>query len=460
MSNYFDDDDAFWDGPSADPDRTSQIERSAAVRRPHPRHTASWTRRAADQLDDGSSMWIEPSSLIADRLGPLGSVDPRVLSIGAVALAVCSPFHCSAPSATAATATNCGRSTSNDHDGLHRRHTDHHAADVVVVTAAVDPDFSGDTDDGGRQRHRSRRAARPRKARRARKSTAPQRKRSAHRPTAPTSTPPPRATTGCASPKAAGRRSTPCSMSTRRPPRPRSTRQHGLPARRRGGPGRLRRARRRPNHPEGTPRGRRRSPKRGQRVRVGRRRLLVAHRRCRRARPRRAARAQRRHAGHAVVPGLGGVPAGWGERAGRTDQGRTDDRRTDDCRTATTEPPTTAAPATTDAPATTAEQDHDGAAGTAPPAEIEQIIRDVWPDDLEEQALRIAWRESGYNPAGAELLLLGAVPDLLRRPRRLARRDRASTRSRTSTIRTPTPPPPTPCTSGPAVGAPGRRPSD
>jgi hypothetical protein len=36
----------------------------------------------------------------------------------------------------------------------------------------------------------------------------------------------------------------------------------------------------------------------------------------------------------------------------------------------------------------------------APPApgEIEQIIRDVWPDDLEEQALRIAWRESSYNP--------------------------------------------------------------
>ena len=22
----------------------------------------------------------------------------------------------------------------------------------------------------------------------------------------------------------------------------------------------------------------------------------------------------------------------------------------------------------------------------------------MWPDDLEEQALRIAWRESGYNP--------------------------------------------------------------
>ena len=33
-----------------------------------------------------------------------------------------------------------------------------------------------------------------------------------------------------------------------------------------------------------------------------------------------------------------------------------------------------------------------------PPSEIEQIIRDVWPDDLEERALRVAWRESNYNP--------------------------------------------------------------
>ncbi|MCC6227368.1 MAG: transglycosylase SLT domain-containing protein [Microthrixaceae bacterium] len=26
------------------------------------------------------------------------------------------------------------------------------------------------------------------------------------------------------------------------------------------------------------------------------------------------------------------------------------------------------------------------------------MIRDIWPDDLEEQALRIAWRESGFRP--------------------------------------------------------------
>ena len=61
----------------------------------------------------------------------------------------------------------------------------------------------------------------------------------------------------------------------------------------------------------------------------------------------------------------------------------------------TTEPPTTVAattpPATTEAPTTVP---------AAPPApgEIEQIIRTAWPDDLEEQALRIAWRESNFDP--------------------------------------------------------------
>jgi hypothetical protein len=82
----------------------------------------------------------------------------------------------------------------------------------------------------------------------------------------------------------------------------------------------------------------------------------------------------------------------------------------------TTAPPTTqpaataaptTAPATTDAPATTAPPataapttEESTTVPPAPPApgEIEQIIRDVWPDELEEQALRIAWRESNYNP--------------------------------------------------------------
>ena len=63
----------------------------------------------------------------------------------------------------------------------------------------------------------------------------------------------------------------------------------------------------------------------------------------------------------------------------------------------TVETPAPTAPATTEPPATT-EAPTTVPPAPPPPAEIEQIIRDVWPDDLEEQALRIAWRESGYNP--------------------------------------------------------------
>ncbi len=36
---------------------------------------------------------------------------------------------------------------------------------------------------------------------------------------------------------------------------------------------------------------------------------------------------------------------------------------------------------------------------TRPPADdIEAIIRHVWPDDLEERALRLAWKESSWRP--------------------------------------------------------------
>ena len=35
---------------------------------------------------------------------------------------------------------------------------------------------------------------------------------------------------------------------------------------------------------------------------------------------------------------------------------------------------------------------------TAGPAEVEAIIRSVWPDELEDRALEIAWRESKYVP--------------------------------------------------------------
>jgi LysM repeat protein len=56
-------------------------------------------------------------------------------------------------------------------------------------------------------------------------------------------------------------------------------------------------------------------------------------------------------------------------------------------------PPTTAPPPTTDPPATTIPTT------TAPPAstaEVQRLIREVWPDDLEQKALDVAFRESRY----------------------------------------------------------------
>jgi len=68
----------------------------------------------------------------------------------------------------------------------------------------------------------------------------------------------------------------------------------------------------------------------------------------------------------------------------------------------TTAAPTTAAP-TTAAPTTAAPPPP---APTAP-ADIERIIRDVWPDDLEEHALEIAWRESNYVPTAKNYCCYG-----------------------------------------------------
>lgn len=66
----------------------------------------------------------------------------------------------------------------------------------------------------------------------------------------------------------------------------------------------------------------------------------------------------------------------------------------------TTTPTTTTAPTTTDAP--------DPAPNTdATPAEVEQIIRDVWPDELEERALVIAYRESNYVPTAKNYCCYG-----------------------------------------------------
>lgn len=59
----------------------------------------------------------------------------------------------------------------------------------------------------------------------------------------------------------------------------------------------------------------------------------------------------------------------------------------------TTEAPTTTAPPTTTVPTTTVPT----TTGPVSTSEAAQIIRDVWPDELEERALQIAWRESGYQ---------------------------------------------------------------
>lgn len=66
----------------------------------------------------------------------------------------------------------------------------------------------------------------------------------------------------------------------------------------------------------------------------------------------------------------------------------------------TTQPPATTQPATTQPPATTAppSTQPQAPANTFTKAEVAQIIRDVWPDALEDEAIRIATRESNLIP--------------------------------------------------------------
>jgi hypothetical protein len=147
MSNYFDDDDGFWDESAFDPDRTSQLERTRrhAVERTRTHHVVR-REEPFEQLDDGSTMWLEPTPQIARRLGPLGAIDPRVLSIGAVVLAAVlavplfgalggggngDELRAIDEQSTTTVSTIAPSTTS--------------AADVVVVTAAVDTGNSGDT---------------------------------------------------------------------------------------------------------------------------------------------------------------------------------------------------------------------------------------------------------------------------------------------------------------------------
>ena len=67
---------------------------------------------------------------------------------------------------------------------------------------------------------------------------------------------------------------------------------------------------------------------------------------------------------------------------------------------ATTQPPASAAPTTTAKPTTTTTVKPSST--TSPPASVstaavQDLIREIWPDELEEKALQMAWRESHYQ---------------------------------------------------------------
>lgn len=57
-------------------------------------------------------------------------------------------------------------------------------------------------------------------------------------------------------------------------------------------------------------------------------------------------------------------------------------------------PPEESTPTTTEAPTTTV---HEETAPSSTASEVQQIIRDIWPDELEEKALDIAFRESRFD---------------------------------------------------------------
>jgi hypothetical protein len=65
--------------------------------------------------------------------------------------------------------------------------------------------------------------------------------------------------------------------------------------------------------------------------------------------------------------------------------------------TTTSAPSTTEAPSTTKAPTTTAAPATTPAPKPASTSEVQAMIREIWPDELEEKALNIAWRESNFK---------------------------------------------------------------
>lgn len=102
------------------------------------------------------------------------------------------------------------------------------------------------------------------------------------------------------------------------------------------------------------------------------------------------------------LPAGAAAPATTATTAAPTTQASTTVATTDPPTTpapTTTDPPTTPAP-TTAAPATTPATTGDTTPNTPAPSggDVEAMIREIWPDDLEERALQIAWRESNYRP--------------------------------------------------------------
>jgi LysM repeat protein len=401
MSNYFDD-DAFWDGPSADPDRTSQIERvrgrSAERTRTH-RVVERADRR--EPLDDGASMWIEPARPLSRRLGPLGSVDPRVLSIGAVALAVVlavplfgalgnkgsgDELRAVDPQPTTTASTVATPVTT--------------AADVVVVTGAVDADLSGDTTGGD--------------------STTDVDEQATEEDSTSDEAEAPAAHALSASPDCANQYTAAAGDYWLRIAEGSGASLDSLLDVNEA-------TAETPIYPGNTV-----CLPDGAAVPAGFATLRDDDSSTGAATPAAQTMQVAQACGNeyesvagdywlriADAAGLGldellelndatpdtplypgsvvCLPAGASGPSTPTKVAPTTAAPTT-AAPASTEPPTTAAPATTGAPATTAEQDTTVPPAPPAPGEIEQIIRDVWPDDLEEQALRIAWRESGYNP--------------------------------------------------------------
>jgi LysM repeat protein len=402
MSNYFDDDDAFWDGTGFDPDRTSQIERvrGRSVDRTRT-HRVVRREEPLDQLDDGSSMWLEPSSRIADRLGPLGTVDPRVLSIGAVALAVVLAVPLFGALGDGGNGDELRAINEQSTTTVTTVATPTTSADAVVVTAAVDPEISGETDvevDGGDSD--------------AADSVADE--EAAHEEDAPSA---PQALS--AAPDCTNQYTAAAGDYWLRIADGTGTSLDALLDVNEASPDT-------PIYPGSTiclpagasaPAGFAASSSGESSGGAASRATMAAA--C--ANPYESAAGDYwlRIADAAgleldellelnnatsdtpLFPGSEVcLPAGAAGPAAPTTTPPTTQPATTAAQM--TEPPTTdapasTAPATTEPPATTEEPT------TVPPAppptaEIEQIIRDVWPDDLEEQALRVAWRESGYDP--------------------------------------------------------------